>query len=101
MKYYQSLRHVRATLIPRYFVSEDEEVRKGALEDVRKEMGIIVSFSWHLYIDMGLICTSSLSLFYSNLAPTGNMAKAWIGPGNWKVPSFSSQDALRLMPFTD
>lgn len=93
MKYYETLGHVRATLIPRYFVSEDEEVRKGALEDVRKEMGIIVSFSWRLYIDKGLISTSSLNLFYSNLAPTGNMAKAWTGQGNWKVPRF-----LHCMP---
>jgi hypothetical protein len=101
MKYYGSLGHVRATLIHRYFVSEDEEVRKGALEDVRKEMGIIVSFSWHSYIDMSLICNSSLNLFYSNLAPTGNMAKVWTGQDNWKVPSLSSENALRLMRFTD
>lgn len=43
-KYYEALGHVRATLISRYFVSEDEEVRRGALEDLRKEMGIIVQY---------------------------------------------------------
>jgi hypothetical protein len=45
MKYYATLGHVRATLIPRYFVSDDEEVRRGVLDDLRKEMGIIV---WHI-----------------------------------------------------
>lgn len=42
MKYYESIRHIRATLISRYFVSEDEEVRSGALEDVREAMGSLV-----------------------------------------------------------
>lgn len=76
MKYYGSLGHVRATLIWRSFVSEDEEVRKGAVEDVRKEMGIIVTFRWISYIEIYLICSSSPSLSCLSLATTGNMAKA-------------------------
>lgn len=42
MKYYELIGHVRATLISRYFMSGDQEVRSEALEDVREAMGSLV-----------------------------------------------------------
>lgn len=41
MKYYNTIGHVRATLVHRSF-GEDEGIRKGALEDVLEAMGTIV-----------------------------------------------------------
>ena len=42
MKYYSAIGHVRATIIPRYFMSDDDDVRRGALPDVLEAMGTLV-----------------------------------------------------------
>jgi hypothetical protein len=56
MKYYVSLGHVRGTLIARYFLSEDEEIRKGALDDCRNALGSLVLFQILIYQTAPDIC---------------------------------------------
>lgn len=43
MKYYQAMGDEKATLIPRYFMSDDPEVKKGALEEILILMGSLVT----------------------------------------------------------
>ena len=42
MKYYARIGHARVTIIARYFMSNDKEVRKGALPHVLEVMGSLV-----------------------------------------------------------
>jgi len=50
MKYYGAIGHARATIMPRYFMSDDENVRKEALEDVLEAMGSLVFLCAHFII---------------------------------------------------
>jgi hypothetical protein len=45
MDYYKAIGHEKATLIPRYFMSDDVADKKEALGQIRKAMGSLVLFS--------------------------------------------------------
>jgi hypothetical protein len=88
MEYYQAIGDPKGTLLMRYFVTEDEEVRAKALPEVQHAMEnlVIQSSAWP---DRAPVLSadnhSRSSLCFLNLEQPGTMARAQIGRVNWQV----------------
>lgn len=82
MEYYGAIGNDRATLIQRYFMTDDPDVKKQALGEVRKVLGTLVTISFFGLSTKTLTDYSSLSRSSLSLALIGNTGKALIGQVN-------------------
>jgi hypothetical protein len=52
MEYYRAIGNDKATLIPRYFMTDDPEIKANAFEEIKGIMGSLVCLLWFFSLEV-------------------------------------------------